>query len=79
MTRVFSAHVKGGVIVADGLDLPEGTTVTVAANDGDGDHAASPEELSELDAAVAEADADEADGTPHEAVLAELDRLHTSR
>jgi len=74
VARIFSARVQGGVIVAEGLDLPEGTTVTVAANDGDPECDLAPGELAELDAAIAEADADDR-VIPHDAVLAELDRI----
>jgi len=79
VTRIFSARVQGGVIVADGLDLPEGTTVTVAANDDEAESDLAPDELAELDAAIAEADADDSEPVPHDQVLAELDRLHASR
>ena len=75
MTRIFSARVQGGVIVAEGLDLPDGTAVTVAANDGDGEYEPSGDELAELDAAIAEADADEGEPAPFEDVLADLDRV----
>lgn len=70
---MFSAKVKGGVIVAEDIDLPEGATVTVvldqdAAND-DADEVTS-EQLADLDEAIAEADRDE--GIPWETVRAEL-------
>jgi uncharacterized lipoprotein YbaY len=70
---MFSAKVKGGVIVAEDIDLPEGATVTVvldqdAAND-DADELTS-EQLAELDEAIAEADRDE--GIPWATVRAEL-------
>ena len=76
MARIFSARVQGGVIVADGLDLPEGSTVTVVANDSDSepDCDLAPDELAELDAAIADADADDR-VISHDAVLAELDRI----
>ena len=79
MTRIFSARVQGGVIVADGLDLPDGTTVTVAANDGEKECDLAPDELTELDAAIAEADADGDEPVAHERVLAELDRIRDPR
>jgi hypothetical protein len=71
--------VQGGVIVAEGLDLPEGTTVTVAANEGEVEVDLAPDELAELDAAIAEADADDSEPIAHDRVLAALDRLPPSR
>ena len=69
---MFSAKVKGGVIVADDVDLPEGATVTIVLDDDpandDGD--VTPEQLAELDEAIAQADRGE--GTPWETVRAEL-------
>ena len=70
---MFSAKVKGGVIVAEDIDLPEGATVTVVldedtANDNADD--VTPEQLAELDEAIAEADRGE--GIPWETVRAEL-------
>jgi uncharacterized lipoprotein YbaY len=70
---MFSAKVKGGVIIAEDINLPEGATVTVvldqdAAND-DADEVTS-EQLAELDEAIAEADRDE--GIPWKTVRAEL-------
>lgn len=67
------------MIIAEGLDLPDGATVTVAANDGDIEYDLSPAELSELDAALAEADADDGEPVAHDRVLAALDRLHPAR
>jgi hypothetical protein len=75
VTRVFSARVQGGVIVADGRRLPDGTIVTVAANDDEIECTLTPEALAELDAAIAEADADDAEPLSNEYVMAELDRL----
>lgn len=76
VTRIFSARVQDGVIVADGLDLPDGTTVIVAAND-DADEYDLPEvELADLDVAIAAADADESEPVPFEEVLGDLDRIH---
>jgi uncharacterized lipoprotein YbaY len=73
VSTVFSAKVKGGVIVAEDIDLPEGATVTVVldedtANDNADD--VTSEELAELDEAIAEADRGE--GVPWETVRAEL-------
>ena len=76
---VFSAKVKGGVIVADDVELPEGATVTVTVDDGDTskDHYAelTAEEAAELEAAIAAADRGE--GVPWETVRDELRRNHT--
>lgn len=54
---MFSAKVKGGVIVAEDVDLPEGATVTVVVDDPEDDYAElTAEEEAELEAAIAEAD-----------------------
>lgn len=54
---MFSAKVKGGVIVAEDVDLLEGATVTVVVDDPDDDDAElTAEEEAELEAAIAEAD-----------------------
>jgi hypothetical protein len=54
--RVFSATVKAGVIVSEGIDeLPEGSKVTVVVDD-EGFFATSSEEEAELLAAIGEAD-----------------------
>ena len=73
VSTMFSAKVKGGVIVAEDIDLPEGATVTVVldedtANDNADD--VTPEQLAELDEAIAEADRGES--IPWETVRAEL-------
>lgn len=78
MPTVFSATVKGGVIVvADDIDLPEGATVTVVLDEGAANDQAeddlTPAQLAELDAAIAEADRDE--GVPWATVRAELLRI----
>jgi hypothetical protein len=70
---MFSAKVKGGVIVADDVDLPEGATVTVVLDEdtaNDNADEVTPEQLAELDEAIAEADRGE--GIPWETVRAEL-------
>jgi hypothetical protein len=70
---MFSAKVKGGVIVAEDVDLPEGATVVVVLDEDAANHNAddvTAEQLAELDAAIAEAD--RGDGTPWETVRAEL-------
>jgi hypothetical protein len=67
------------VIVVDGLDLPDGTPVTVAANgERETECELSAEELAELDAAISEADADETI-IPHESVLAEPGQIIANR
>jgi uncharacterized lipoprotein YbaY len=70
---MFSAKVKGDVIVAEGIDLPEGATVTVVLDEDtaivNADDVTS-EQLAELDEAIAEADRGE--GIPWETVRAEL-------
>jgi len=74
MSRVYSARVHGGVVVPEGVTLPEGTAVTIAIND---EHEPAveltPAELVELDAAIA--DADRSESVSSAAVLAELTRL----
>jgi hypothetical protein len=73
VSTMFSAKVIGGVIVADHIDLPEGATVTVVLDQDTGADAAddgTPDQLAELDEAIAEADRDE--GIPWETVRAEL-------
>ena len=73
MSTLFSAKVKGGVIVAEDVDLPEGATVTVVLDEdtaNDNADEVTPEQLAELDEAIAEADRGE--GIPWETVRAEL-------
>ena len=54
--RVFSAKVRGGTLVTDEtVDLPEGATVTVVADDEDG-FEVSAEQEADLLAAMEEAD-----------------------
>lgn len=77
MSRLFAARVRGGVIVADGLDLPDGTQVTVVTDGTDGAHDLNAAELAELDAAIA--DADRHEPVPFEDVLADLDRIESAR
>ena len=72
---MFSAKVKGGVLVAEDVDLPEGATVTVVVDNPDDDYAElTAEEEAELEAAIAEADRDE--GVPWEIVRVQLRRKH---
>ena len=73
MSTLFSAKVKGGVIVAEDVDLPEGATVTVVLDEdtaNDNADGVTPEQLAALDEAIAEADRGE--GIPWETVRAEL-------
>ena len=72
MSTVFSAKVKDGVIVADDIDLPEGATVTIVLDDdpANDDDSVTPEQLGEVDEAIAQADRGE--GIPWESVRAEL-------
>jgi hypothetical protein len=52
--QIFSARVRGGVIVPDdGVTLPEGTRVTVLADDGEEAFEVTPEEENELLEAIA--------------------------
>jgi hypothetical protein len=72
MSTMFSAKVQGGVIVAQDVELPEGAVVTVVLDEDTANDnvEATPEQLAELDEAIAEADRGE--GIPWEAVRAEL-------
>lgn len=55
--QVFSARVCAGAIVLDdGISLPEGTTVTVIADDGEVAFEVSTEEEADLLEALAEAE-----------------------
>jgi hypothetical protein len=77
MSRVYSAHVRGGVVIPDGVTLPDGTAVTIAVNDErDAEVTLSPDELAELDVAIAEAD--RAESVSSAVVLAELERIASS-
>jgi hypothetical protein len=71
---MFSAKVKGGVIVADGVDLPDGASATVVVDDPAADEYAdlTPAEEAELETAIAQMDRGE--GVPWETVFAELRR-----
>lgn len=74
MSRVYSARVRGGVVVPEGVTLPDGTAVTIAVNDEqEADVELSSVELAELDDAIAEADRSESVSSA--AVLAQLDRI----
>lgn len=74
MSRVYSARVQGGVVIPEGVTLPDGSAVTIAVNDErEATVELSPAELAELDDAVAEADRSES--IPSAVVLAELAQL----
>jgi hypothetical protein len=74
MSRVYSARVRGGVVVPEGVTLPDGTAVTIAVNDEkEADVELSPAEMAELDDAIAEADRSESVSSA--LVLAQLDRI----
>ncbi len=61
-------------MVPDGVALPEGTVVTIAVNDEkETDVELTPDELAELDDAIAEAERSESVSSA--VVLAELDRI----
>jgi hypothetical protein len=69
MSRVYSARVRGGVVVPDGVILPDGAAVTIAMNEVE----LTPAELAELDDAITEADRSESVSSA--VVLAGLDRI----
>jgi hypothetical protein len=74
MSRIYSARVRGGVVVPEGVVLPDGTAVTIAVNDEkEADVELSPAELAELDDAIAEAD--RAESVSSAVVLAQLERI----
>jgi hypothetical protein len=55
--QVFTARVKGGAIVPDeGVELPEGSRVTVIADERDAPLELTPEQDAELAESIAEAD-----------------------
>ena len=57
--QVATGKVVNGKVVVEGLSLPEGTIVTVFANDAEPTVRLSPAEETELAAALDEADRDE--------------------
>jgi hypothetical protein len=74
MSRVYSARVQGGVVIPEGVTLPDGSAVTIAVTDErEATVELTPAELAELDDAVAEADRSES--IPSAVVLAELAQL----
>jgi hypothetical protein len=79
MSRIYSARVRGGVIVPDGVTLPDGTAVTIAVNDEqEREVELTSAELAELDDAIVEAGRSESISSV--VVLAELDRIaHVAR
>ena len=71
--QVFSARVRGGAIVPDeGVELPEGSRVTVIAGEADAPFELSPEDEVALAQSIAEAD--RGDVIPAEEVLRRLSR-----
>lgn len=69
---MFTAKVKDGVIVAEGVELREGETVVVLVDTPANDDELTPEEEAEL--AEAEAALDRGEGVPWDEVRAELYR-----
>lgn len=60
MSRLYSARVRGGVVVPEGVALPDGTAVTIAVNDErETEVELTPAELAALDDAIADADRSE--------------------
>ncbi len=53
---ITTGKVNNGVIEIDSRDLPDGTTVTLLAHEGDETFELDPEQETELLAAIAEAD-----------------------
>lgn len=75
MPSMFTAKVKDGVIVTDGIDLPEGETVTVLRDGREvQEDELTPEAEIELEQSTAALDRGE--GIPWEQVRAELQRRH---
>ena len=72
VSRSFSATVRHGVIVADDVELSEGVVVTVVVDD-EPEHQPTPEELAEIDAALAEAEGDP--GIPAAELLERLGQM----
>lgn len=74
MSRLYSARVRGGVVVPDGVTLPDGAAVTIAVNDEkEADVELTAAEMAELDEAITEADRSESVSSA--VVIAELDRI----
>jgi hypothetical protein len=70
VAQIFSARVRDGVIDTQGVELPEGTVVTVVVEDDNDEYVLSPDEEAELDEAIAEAERGE--GIPAEDFLRQL-------
>jgi hypothetical protein len=71
MSRLYSARVRGGVVVPDGVTRPEGMSVTIAVNEErQTEVELTPAELAELDDAIT--DADRSESVSSAVVLAEL-------
>lgn len=74
MSRIFTARVRDGAVVTEGVDLPEGAVVTIAVNDErEAEVELTPEELAEVDAALD--DADRSGSVSMAVVLEALDRI----
>jgi hypothetical protein len=70
---IVTGTVVAGKVVVEGLDLPEGSRVTVLTPDPGGEVHLSPEEEAELLEAMAEADRGETIST--EELFARLERI----
>jgi hypothetical protein len=71
VTSVFTGRVHGGVVVADDVALPEGTTVTIVVEEPEDEYAAHPPVVvAVIEASIA--DADRGLGVPWETVRAQL-------
>jgi predicted transcriptional regulator len=71
--QVFSARVRGGAIIPDeGVELPEGSRVTVIAGEADAAFELNPEDEAALAESIAEADRGEV--IPSEELIRRLSR-----
>jgi hypothetical protein len=76
MSRIYSARVRGGVVVPEGVTLPDGAAVTIAVNDEkEAEVELTAAEMVELDQAIEAADRSESESVSSAVVLAELDRI----
>jgi hypothetical protein len=71
--QLATGKVVNGKVVVEGLDLPEGTTVTILTRDDAPAVKLSPEDEAELNQALDEADAEE--GISAEELFARLQRF----
>jgi len=71
--QLATGTVVNGKVVVEGLDLPEGTTVTILTRDGTPAVKLSPEDEAELLQALDEADSDE--GISAEELFSRLQRF----